>query len=141
MNEDVLFAIRALFNTDAQLVQQGRKLFFGNDDIQGDQELPYVSCQCRETQSDTTFGQITLEAYDVEFNVFTQQSEPARCQRIMSLLRDRFTHATLPSGEFDTVGVIHTLNGDGPNVEDGVYEGLVVFEVMVQLSMTIPPGV
>jgi hypothetical protein len=132
-------AIKTRFESDQQLVALARKIYLGHDADRLQSTLPYVECTYSVPGVESTFGQNTIEEYEVELTVFTKRETPENCLDILEALFNCFDWCDLSHAAFHTLAVTR-IGGEGPTLEDAVYSAAVGYAIRIERVQPVPPS-
>jgi hypothetical protein len=129
-------ALVARFFSDAELSRTGRTLLAGLGGEPKKTTLPCVSYDIESGEPRDTFSH-DIEAFHVEFVAMTKSENPGPCRILMDHIMRVYDEAVLPSEDLHTVAV-QRKRLSGPTMRDGVYYGMVDYEIVVQAVSRTP---
>jgi hypothetical protein len=134
----VLFpALEARFNQDDTLRRLAGKLYHGFAGDRFKPALPYVEAHRIGGNDDFDTWDKDVEGYDIQFSVFTKATQPARAAEILHHMTRVFDDAQLESEHFTHVQSKRT-NISGPTVIEGVYQGVVSYDFLIERTNLVP---
>lgn len=134
----VLFpALEARFNQDGRLKKLAGKLFHGLAGQRSRPALPYVEAHRLGGNDDADTWDKDVEMYDVQFSVFTKDTQSEVCAEILHHMTRVFDDAKLESEDFTHVQSKRT-NISGPSFVEGVYQGIVSYDFLIERATLVP---
>lgn len=129
-------ALERRFNANKRLVRLARKLYHGLDgaDVKS---RPSVDVVGTGPSHDFDTFDTDVPVYTLTFTIRHKGQQPNKVAEIMRELRQTFDDGTLASPDF-TVSSFQETDGDGPRLVEGVFTGILVYDLMVTMQSLVP---
>lgn len=134
--EGVFESLERRFDGDAQLVATGRKLYLGLEG-QRQKTLPCVAVSIGGKGDEHATFDADVETLMLDFEVLGASGHASTVAGTLQHMQRVFKAAAVVSEQFTTVSM-RQIDMTGPVLEEGIYVGRAMYEMIVQRTTKLP---